>query len=475
MPMIPLQYPPGIYRNGTEYQAKGRAHDGRYVRWDDAILKPMGGWTSVASGIVGNASDMHTWTDEDFLTYIAVGSTDGVFTQEGTGGLADRTPIGFDEDPDGVWTMGNLGQSLIACMDTDGTIWRWNTADQDNVSFVNGELVNQPVAVSALENAPEATATVVTEHGFVVALGAGGDPRLVRTSNLRQPTVWAPALTNQAREFTLQTSGEIMCGQQVRGGTLIFTTEDLHLMTYTASGPLYNRVEKIPGSRGIIGRNAKASVDTSCYFMGGNNFWVFNGFVRALPCDVEDDVFTNMNRAHAHKVQCFHNADEQEIWWLYPRGSAVTNSHYVIFNYAEGNQHWNHGQIDRACGVGPGGGFDHPHMVGGGTIYRHEDGFSYDGVLPFMRGGPLELGNGDQNLDVFRMLSDESNAGSLEVTVRTRFDPNGPEHEYGPYQSGNPMGVRFSGRQAALEFKATAANDWRAGIYRADAQAAGRR
>ena len=459
MPFVSLQYPPGIYRNGTEYQSQGRWHDGRFVRWDDGIMKPMLGWASFATGLTGSPRNMHTWTNDSFAAFVGVGTTDGLFSISSAGALSDRTGVGFTSDADGIWTLGNIGDQFIACMDSDETIWTWDAGGTS--------------AATALANAPSADAVVVTEQGFVVALGAGGSPRSLRTSNLREPTVWTPATTNQARDFTIQTSGKIMAGQQVRGGTLIFTDEDLHLLTYTGTGPLFHRLEKIPGSRGLVARNAKASVGTNCFFMGSTNFWVYNGFIQALPCDVEDDVFKNINRAHISKVQCFHNADEQEIWWLYPRGSATENSHYVIYNYSQ--QHWNHGELDRACGIGPGGGFDLPLMCEGADVFTHETGFSYGGVLPFARGGPLELGEGDQVLEAYQMVPDEGTAGDMEVTVYTRFYPNGTEYTFGPYQSDNPMGVRFSGRQAAMELTATAGADWRMGSYRVDTQPGGER
>lgn len=466
MPFIRLQYPPGLYRNGTEYQSQGRWHDGRYIRWNDGALRPMRGWVNRTpdSPLAGHARAMHSWTDADFTSYIATVSDIQVRVFTGDGSQF-ATPIGLDGTEDGSWTLGNFGESLIGCKDDDGIIYRWRPGE---------------VRMTPLENAPEAVAIVITEPGFVVALGAGGDPRSVRTSNLRQPTIWTPALINQAREFTLQTSGQIVAGQQIQGGTLIFTSEELYVMTYTATGPLYHRIQKVPGSRGLLSRNAKATVDTTCYFMSNSGFWSYNGFVTAMACDIEDDVFTHINRDHSQKVYAFHNADEQEIWWLYPRGTATENSHYVTYNYTENT--WNHGELARNCGIGPGGGFNSPFMLGRRAVpgvfydlYQHETGFDYDGDLPFVRGGPLELGSGDEIMEAFEMIPDEANAGSLDVIVRTRFYPNDTEYTYGPYQSDNPMGVRFAGRQASLELRATAGVNWRAGGYRVNAQPGGTR
>ena len=44
MPIIPIELPPGMMRNGTPYAARGRWVDGNFVRWHDGSLRPIGGW-----------------------------------------------------------------------------------------------------------------------------------------------------------------------------------------------------------------------------------------------------------------------------------------------------------------------------------------------------------------------------------------------------------------------------------------------
>jgi len=42
--LIDLSLPPGAFRNGTAYQARGRFYDVNRVRWSGAALAPIGGW-----------------------------------------------------------------------------------------------------------------------------------------------------------------------------------------------------------------------------------------------------------------------------------------------------------------------------------------------------------------------------------------------------------------------------------------------
>lgn len=44
MPYVPLKLPPGVRRNGTLYQAKGRWYSADLVRWWQDTMQPIGGW-----------------------------------------------------------------------------------------------------------------------------------------------------------------------------------------------------------------------------------------------------------------------------------------------------------------------------------------------------------------------------------------------------------------------------------------------
>ena len=50
MPLIPLAIQPGMFKNGTDYLAKGRWGDGDMVRWTEGSARPIGGWQRVVDG-----------------------------------------------------------------------------------------------------------------------------------------------------------------------------------------------------------------------------------------------------------------------------------------------------------------------------------------------------------------------------------------------------------------------------------------
>ena len=74
MPLIPLDIPAGIYRNGTDFQSNGRWRDANLVRWVDNTMRPMGGWRTRSSN-AANAQirGMKTWVTNNNLRFIAGG------------------------------------------------------------------------------------------------------------------------------------------------------------------------------------------------------------------------------------------------------------------------------------------------------------------------------------------------------------------------------------------------------------------
>jgi len=132
--------------------------------------------------------------------------------------------------------------------------------------------------------------------------------------------------------------------------------------------------------------------------------------------------------------------------------------------------------LDRHCGIGRGNGFTSPLMIDGSAVYEHEKGLAMPGAgTPFARSGPVELGNGERVMFARRSIPDEKASGDVELYFYTRFFPNGPETEHGPYDAANPINLRFTGRQASVRFQQKVANDWRVGDYRVELLSGGMR
>jgi hypothetical protein len=490
MPLLPLNIPPGIVRNGTDMQSMGRWRDASLVRWRNGVMQPIGGWRQrVETALTGTPRAAHAWRDNSADRWLAVGTHSRLYAINALGTATDITPTGLvvgdagamantsfgggfygtsfygvqrpdtgSKIPATTWALDSWGEYLVACSDADGRIleWQLNTAND----------------AAVVANAPTSNGSMmVTEERFLFALAAGGNPRKVQWSDREANTVWTPAATNQAGDVELQTSGQIMCGVRTRGQALILTDQDAHTATYQGPPFVYG-FERVGTSCGAISRRAAVAVDAGVFWMGQRGFFAYSGGgVQPLPSDVGDFVFGRLNRPQVSKVYAVANSQYGEIWWFYPAG--VECDSYVIYNYVEG--HWSIGSISRSCGVDRGT-FSNPIYVSpAGIVYDHDFGNNYDGASVFAESGPISLGVGEQVLSAVELIPDEATQGDTTVTFKTRFHPNDTERAYGPYTLANPTPLRFTGRQIRMLVTGARLADWRVGVPRLDVRAGGRR
>lgn len=491
MPLIPLQLPPGVYRNGTDLQSAGRWRDASLVRWTDGTMQPVGGWLSRVTLTTKPLRGATAWRDLSGNRWFAAGSYEKLFVSTagniayditpasyvvgaqdaetnlgygggfyGTGAYGIARPDVGNYDPATTWTLDNWGEYLVACSDSDGRLLEWQ--------------LNTAADAVAITGAPTSCGSLlVTEERFLFALGAGGNPRKVQWSDREDNTTWTPAATNEAGDIELQTSGKVMLGVRARGQSFILTDQDAHTATYQGPPFVYG-FERVGSSCGAVSRLCAASVDAGVFWMGPRGFYVYTGgAVQDVPCDVADYIFDNINQAQISKVAAVANARFSEIWWFYPSASSLENDSYVVFNYEE--NHWSIGSLSRTCGI-DGGVFSTPiWFTADGKGVNHEVGHQMDGALAYAESGPFQLGVGDNVMAATEFIPDEKTQGQATVTFKARFYPNDVERTYGPFTFSNPTDVRFTGRQVAMRVIGSANTDWRWGVPRIEAVPGGRR
>ena len=151
MPLVPLQLPPGVYRNGTDMQAAGRWRDASLVRWADGTMRPVAGWEPRFDLNDAVPRGAHVWRDLNNNRYMAVGTWDKLYAIAQSGTITDITPAGLTTGnatatqnigyggglygsyaygtprPDvgsyteaTTWDLDNWGEELVACSSADG-------------------------------------------------------------------------------------------------------------------------------------------------------------------------------------------------------------------------------------------------------------------------------------------------------------------------------------------------------------------
>lgn len=494
--IVSPRIPPGQFRNGTLKQSAGRWYDMNLVRFYEGAIFPVGGWAQrSADTVTGAARTVITWVSDSISRWIGIGTHSHLQAMNRAGDLYDITPVGLTTGhadaevgggygsgafgsgvygtprigtglitPATVWSLDTWGQYLVGCNADDGVIYEWD--------------LDTGTPAEAVTNAPvDCRALIVTEDGFLVALAAGGVPRKVQWCDQRNNTDWTPSTTNQAGDFDLQTMGQLMCGRRTRGAHLLFTDLDVHRATYIGPPYIFGH-ERIAEGCGIISQAAAISAGDAVFWMSARGFWVYNGVVQPLACEVWDHVFGDLNLLQKSKIWAEHNAQFGEVKWSYPSGSATEIDRYVTFNYR--NNTWSTGREVRTCGV-EAGVFEYPIRIDAeGAVFEHENGPVPEGYTAFVESGPMQLGTGENVITVLGLLPDEDTEGDVEATFYGRMYANGPETTFGPYDltEKNARGqvcTRFTTRHVRVRFSGARLAEWRLGPFDLDVVQRGRR
>lgn len=503
--LVPLHYPPGMVRTGTNYSAKGRWIDGNLVRWREGIMQAVPGWVKLSksddSQVDGSnpVRGMHAWADNLAVPQLAFGTYTHLyhFTQ---GTLTDITPVGMTKLTTGgsegniarittggygqgafgagafgvgdtaistiqeatTWQLDNYGEDLIALAYGDGSIWRYDLSLS---------------TMAVLTNAPiDCAGVVVTPERFIVALGPADDPRKISWADQDDPTDWTASPTNQAGDTFIATPGVILAGRRLVDETLIWTSTDLYTMRYVGGTFIYS-VPQVGQACGAVSRHCMATFGGQAAWMGSKSFYVYTGQVQALDCPVADAVFGDINETQISQIWAEHRSDHHEIWWHYPSAAANTCDKHVVWNYKE--NWWALGSgMRRTAGVDQGV-FQNPILADDtGKVWKHELGSSRldpdsTELVPYIEGAPFEIGNGDQVMEITSFIPDEATLGDLDVAFYTSMYPTDSEAETA-VSSTQPTDVRLTARQARLKLTEDQPG-WRWGMPRIEVVAGSRR
>ena len=259
MALQSLTLPPGIYRNGTPYQSKGRWYGGNLVRFFQGAILPHGGWRPQStSAMTGKGRAIISWHDDSQSTWSAIGTESHLYVMTRGGALTDITPSGFTAGradavaeggygdgaygagyaygapiPDinavqdaSMWTLDDFGQFLRRCMPDDGAIYRMGPD--------TGHLA------AAISGAPSATAIFTTPEGMLMALGAESVARRVKWSDQQDDTRLDPQHIQPGGGFRPSPpNGRLLQGLRIKSGSLLFTDIDVWLATYLADELVY--------------------------------------------------------------------------------------------------------------------------------------------------------------------------------------------------------------------------------------------
>ena len=386
-----------------------------------------------------------------------------------------------------LYSQDNWGEDLLLNV-YDGTPYYWDK------TLGLGSRATDLASQSGASDAPTITRRIMVSGAdrHVVCFGcnplgeADQDLLMVRWSDQENPVDWTPTATNTAGSQRISSGSEIISAQKTRQEMLIWTDTSLHAMRFTGP-PFTFGFSMLANNVSIIGPNAVTTVGDKVFWMDRENFYVYTGRVKPIPCTLLRYVFDDINLEQNFKCFAASNKMFDEVFWFYPSADATEIDRYVKFNFTENT--WDLGTLSRTAWVDYGI-HNNPRASGiaSGTnfVYVHETGDDNDGspMTSFIESADFDIGDGDQFMFVSRLVPDiditSSDAeASVNYILKTRNYPGDSltTNSTSAVKSSTQQAfLRSRSRQIALRIESSTTDiTWTLGDLRLDIRPDGRR
>jgi len=389
------------------------------------------------------------------------------------------------------WTLDTYGEDLLALR---------RGRDFNKIAYLDVSENNYTIArASVVDAAPYANTFIVSPNdGHVICYGASTsvdnrdsmNPLRVAWSDQNNFRVWTPEATNTAGAVNLNEGSRIVGAIRSRNTINIWTDTALYTQEFVGA-PFIFRFTQVGSNCGLIGPHAAVDVDGVSYWMGDNNFYVYDGRVQTMPCTIRRHLFDSFNMTQKDKVYAGINSEFKEIIWLYPKDSSEECNGYVIYNYEE--QTWVYGSLfadgivttfaDRSV-------YDNTLMTGYVSastdmlLWNNEPSNIYTGdgqaLSSFLESAEFDFDEGKKLMYADRIIPDYtfSTGEQIKFSVKTKRYPADSFTEKGPFTidaNTQKVDMRARGRQAVVRVSADAAGQWRWGSVRLALQTDGER
>jgi len=435
----------------------------------------------------------------------------------GTWGTASTTSSVI-LDP-GLWSLDNFGQILVATIH-NGKTFTWN-AGVTNPRTNRATIMSGAPTKSRLTQVSDRDRHVF-HFGTETTIGSSTtqDPMFIRFSDQENFNVYQPTAINTAGTFRLDKGNEIIGAVSGKDYTLVLTDTSAYAIQYVGP-PFTFSVRQVGTNCGLIGQNALSYSNGIVFWMSGEGgFFMFDGTVKSIPCEVEDFVFSTtgnnlgINQTSNQLVYAEHNTLYNEINWFYAKFGSQQIDRCVTYNYAENV--WTTSSLARTSYIDQGL-FDLPYATeynktslpnfpiqgitatyGASTYYEHETGTDQvnssgtTSIDAFIQSGDFDItnsnnianlqGDGEFTMSVKRFIPDfQVLTGNSKITLLLNNYPNNTatSSPLGPFtvtSSTDKIDTRARARLVALKIENDAVGEtWRYGTFRLDAKPDGRR
>ena len=397
-----------------------------------------------------------------------------------------------------IWSLDNFGEDLLSCV-RDGELFYW---DKTNGLSTRSEKLT---ARSGADQVPTIARQIMvsdrSRHCIAFACNAQGqtaqDPLLIRFSKAENAVDWNILTSGtDAGDLLIGSGSQFVTAIETKLEILVWTDVSLHSMKFIGAPNTFGLIQLASGLS-IIGPNAVTAVNDQVFWMGENQFYVYDGRTQQIPCTVRDYVFDDINLDQRELITAGLNSGYYEVFWFYPSKDSTEVDKYVVFNYSE--QVWYFGTLARTAWIDA---EIRSYPIAASPdryLYNHELGNDDGSTSPataiqgFIESSPLSIEGGDQFQLIRRVIPDITFDGSEQATPTVKFTLQGYDR---PGQAGqgsvngtvtkeasetvekytDELFLRLRGRAFSVKVENTGTGtQWRLGIPRVDLRPDGRR
>jgi hypothetical protein len=432
-------------------------------------------------------------------------------------GLANTTAISFDSTgslPTGL-TIGvtyyvvNASGNTFNVAATSGGTPITTTGSQSGTQYLS----TRGIAVSSLSGASNVPTSqnymlVSDASRFVFCFGTNDylsttfDPMLIRWSDANSVTEWTASATTSSRSIRLSHGSEIVTALQTRQEIVVWTDSSLYSIQFLKQDPVWGS-QILADNISIISENAASLANNIVFWMGNDKFYMYDGRVQTLKCDLRQFIYSDINLDQADQIFSGTNEGFNEVWWFYCTASSTTIDRYVVYNYAE--EVWYYGSMARTAWLDSGLVNSPLAATYSKNLVNHEIGYDNNEtattvpIEAYITSAEFDLDDGHMFSFVWRVLPDITFRGSTTSSPSAVMYLKPMKNSGSGYTTPASVGgvssstitrtavlpieaftgqiyTRVRGRQMAIELRSTGEGvSWQLGSPRLDIRPDGRR
>lgn len=161
-------------------------------------------------------------------------------------------------------------------------------------------------------------------------------------------TDWTQSVTTQSASGQLvATAGRLTAGARLGDYAVAYKSKSIYLGQYVGPPAVWDWQLVPGGDAGCVGKEAVCDLGGVHFFVGDDNFWLFDG---TRPTPIGDNAvrqwfYDNSSQVYRYRTKCFFDRQNNRVWVFFPSTSSVGYCDKVLVYHVLAKK-W--GQADRS-------------------------------------------------------------------------------------------------------------------------------